>query len=112
MKQEEAHIQKSIVQWLLLHHYWFCSIPNELGGKEAAIRTARAKTLGLRSGAPDLLVFLSNGVTYHVEVKTPTGKQSESQINFESRLKQLNHKYFVVRSLEEVSQLLENGELR
>jgi len=112
MNCEEANIQKAIVQWLQLWKYWFCSIPNELGGKDAAIRTARAKTLGLRSGAPDMLVFLNNGKLVCLEIKTPTGKQSDAQVNFQLRLEKCGHEYHVVRSLDDAIQIFKGGERR
>ena len=104
----ECIIQKQICQWLQLNRYFYFSIPNELGGANAAIRTARYKTLGLRSGSPDLCVALPNGLIYFLEVKNEKGKQSDSQIHFESELKKRDHYYFVVRSLDEVIKIL-NG---
>jgi hypothetical protein len=108
-RNDEAHIQKFICQWLKLHNYFFHSIPNELAGADAAIRMSRFKTLGLRSGAPDLIVYLNNAIVC-LEVKTATGSQSESQINFESRIKQLGHEYYVVRGLEDVEKIFNDGE--
>lgn len=107
MKNKESKIQAEIVKYLQSKKYFFASIPNELGGKDAAIRMAKFKTLGLRSGAPDLLVFLPAGKLICLEVKTETGKQSDSQIAFEQKLSDLGFDYFVVRSVEDVKNILD-----
>jgi len=119
MKREEDKIQSAIVQWLQLHNYWFCSIPNEAASKSsgentksAMIRVGTLKSMGMRSGAPDLIIFLDGGRLLCIECKAPTGHQSPAQINFESRLKQLQHKYIVVRSLDDICKILNNGEKR
>ena len=60
----------------------------------------RLKTMGLRSGASDLVVVLPGRVMF-VEVKTPTGKQSPAQVKFQQTVEALGHEYIVVRSVEE-----------
>lgn len=103
----EERIQQQIVQY---YHNQYClkhhiprglifSIPNE--GKPELIRT------GLLPGASDLIVILPFGGIFFVEVKTPTGKQSDKQKNFESRIKKLGYEYILVRSLEDFKEQLE-----
>lgn len=107
MNHPEAKIQAEIVKHLQTEKYLFCSIPNEAAGKDAAIRMAQLKTLGLKSGAPDLLIFLDGGVLLCLEVKSLTGRQSPAQIDFEAELKTRGFQYFVVRSLEEAKKVLD-----
>ena len=57
--------------------------------------------MGLRKGAPDLIVFHPSGLVC-LEVKTATGKQSPAQVRFEEKITNLGYKYFVVRNLKEV----------
>ena len=106
MKHDEAHIQAKAVKWLQAEGFFFCAIPNELGGADAKIRMARHKTLGLRSGAPDLIVFLPAGDIMCLEFKSETGTQSPAQVNFQKRLHELDHTYKIVRSIEDVQEAL------
>lgn len=56
--------------------------------------------LGSLRGLPDMIV-VKDGEVFFVEVKTPTGVQSQAQIEFESKLRYVGGKYLLVRSLEE-----------
>ena len=105
MKHDESKIQAEIVKYLQSEKIWFCSCPNEAAGKDAAIRMSQLKTLGLRSGAPDLLVFLPNRLVC-LEVKSQTGTQSPAQIHFQGKLEELNFEYYVVRSVDDVKKAL------
>lgn len=108
MKKTEAKIQVAIVQYLQSLGIWFCSIPNEAAGSglHAKIRMAQLVAMGLRSGAPDLLCFLPGGSLLALEVKAPSGTQSPSQKDFQSRLEKLGFKYHVVRSVDDVQEIL------
>lgn len=106
MRHDEAHIQAKAVKWLQSEGFFFCAIPNELGGSDAKIRMARHKTLGLRSGAPDMIVFLPAGNIVCLEFKSATGTQSPAQVNFQKRLQSLDHTYKIARSLADVQEVL------
>lgn len=108
MKHLESKIQAEIVKFLQAKKYLFASIPNEAAGKDAAIRMSKMKTLGLRSGAPDLLVFLDGGRLLCLEVKTEKGFQSPAQKHFEEKLNELKFEYYVVRSVEDVRSILDD----
>ena len=58
-------------------------------------------------GSSDFLLFLQGGQTVFLEVKTPKGRQNDNQKDFQRRVEQLGHSYFVVRSAREVWQILE-----
>jgi len=98
---EEAHIQIQIVKLLQKNKIFFHSCPNELGGSNK-IRTMQMKSLGLRAGAADLIVFHPPKTVTYVEVKTQIGKQSKAQLHFEQMCKDHGLKYILVRSVEDV----------
>lgn len=60
---------------------------------------------GLPEGFPDLLI-LYKGITYYAEVKTLTGKQRQDQIDFQRILTERGFIYKVVRSVNDVKQML------
>ena len=61
-----------------------------------------------RPGSPDFFIFLKDGKCLHLEVKNETGRQNVRQLDYEMKISNLGHRYCVVRSLEEVEQLLKN----
>jgi hypothetical protein len=112
MKHEEAKIQAAICQLLQVHKIFFHSVPNELaggGGKNVVIRMSQFKAVGLRPGVADLVVWFPSGIAY-VEVKTPIGKLSDSQVRFKRRCREYGVPYHVVRSVEDVEKLIESDE--
>ena len=100
MKHEESLLQSSIVQSLSLHRIYCLMIPNDAAGKISPKQAGRLKSMGLRAGASDLLVILPGRVIF-MEVKTPTGRQSPAQKNFQSIVEGLGHQYALVRSVDE-----------
>ncbi len=107
MKHLESQIQANICKLLQLHHIFHHSIPNELagGGKGAKIRMGQFISMGLKPGTADLCVWWPSGIGY-VEVKTPTGRQSDNQKRFQERCKEYGVPYDLVRSVEDVERLI------
>lgn len=108
----EAQIQQSIFKW---YHNNFClshhnpqniifSVPNENSNVKEQIYK---KSLGLISGVSDLVIITESEVIF-VEVKTPIGKQSKNQKNFQSKVEALGYKYFIVRSLDDFKEKIIN----
>lgn len=97
----EADIQRHIVQALrtvlptgsIVHHS-----PNEQGGKDAQKRQEILVGMGLHPGFSDLIV-LSEGRVMFLEVKTKSGRQSPSQLDFEAKVQAQGHPYEVVCSV-------------
>ena len=58
-------------------------------------------------GSPDLFVFV-NKETLHLELKSSTGKQSPDQLAWEQAATKLGHKYYTIRSVEELVKVLNN----
>ena len=60
----------------------------------------RKKATGLLSGVSDLVILFPNKTVF-CEVKTPTGTQSDNQIEFQKHVESLGFEYILVRSLDE-----------
>jgi len=106
----ESKLQQDIVVWFrnnycLKHHKTRCvifSVPNE-----ASYKNKNFRLTGVMSGVSDLIVVVPNKTLY-IELKTPTGKQSPKQKEFEETIKGLNQNYHVVRSLEKFQEIIKN----
>ena len=106
----ENKIQQDIVMWYknnfcLKHHnprQCIFSVPND---SINAIETKRKVNTGLLTGVSDLIV-LHNGECLFIEVKTSTGKQQESQKDFENTVTLQGFKYYLVRSLEDFKNII------
>lgn len=107
-KREESILQASCVEWFknnycLKHHvprFDIFSIPNE-----STYKNNQFKAMGVRNGVSDLVVVLSGKVLF-IEMKDTKGIQSEVQKDFERVVTNLNHQYYVVRSLDQFKQLI------
>lgn len=100
----EDDLQMQCVRWFrlqypqlarLLHHS-----PN--GGRRDAREGARFKQMGTQAGFPDLILLVAaNG--YHallLELKTRTGRQQDSQKEYQQLAEAQGYRYVVIRSLE------------
>ena len=111
MRQEEHRIQCAIVKWFYYAYPAYrggClfAVPN---GGHRNIQTARSlKAEGVTSGVSDLLLLVPKR-DYHglcVEVKTPVGRQSENQKNWQRIIEAQGYRYEIVRSLDEFAELV------
>lgn len=113
---KEAGIQAQIVQY---YNNNYClstmkprcvifAIPN--GGTRNPLEAMTMRATGTLAGASDLLIIHakpdSAPTVAFVEVKTPTGKQSPKQAEFQARIRDLGLVYSVVRSLDEFKLLI------
>tara|TARA_R110000787_G_scaffold151830_1_gene265532 strand:+ start:326 stop:664 length:339 start_codon:yes stop_codon:yes gene_type:complete len=102
MNQSEDRIQQDCCVWFRNTHLdkrgLLFSVPN--GGYRNAREAKKMKDTGLFAGVSDLLLMYA-GKTYCIEMKTPTGSQSKSQIYWEGLVKREGFSYYVCRSLEE-----------
>ena len=60
---------------------------------------------GMLKGWPDLEIVLPDIVLY-VELKTPTGVQSQAQKDVQAKLESLNKKYYIVRTFQQFKELI------
>lgn len=78
MRGKEAHLQRTIAAYLRLMlpaDVFFTAFPAGGGGK---VRGAQLKSMGLASGVPDLM-FIHNGRTRWIELKSDKGRVSDAQ---------------------------------
>lgn len=112
MRHIESNIQMLCVKWFRITHpklrYLLVSIPN--GGARSRVTGAILKAEGVVAGAPDLVLFVPSG-DYHalmIEMKTPKGRQSDSQKDFQQRVEEHGYKYAIARSYDEFKNLIDD----
>ena len=78
-----------------------------LSATQRAQLIRQAKLEGMETGIQDLTIYLPDSQVLNLEFKRPTGgTQSPDQKLIESKLKQLGHNYYLVRSTKEVFALI------
>jgi hypothetical protein len=116
MNRPEQALQQQVVAYLRaavppppMGPVWFAPDPGVLaGGQHAARIGAIRKSMGVKSGVPDL-VFLG-ARTFGIELKAKAGKPSAEQITMHADLAIAGVRVFVARTLPEVqSALIEMG---
>lgn len=82
------------------------AVPN--GGSRNKIEAKNLKAQGVKSGVSDVLLLISKkGYScLCMEFKTPTGRQSDEQIEFQKQSEKAGNKYVVVRSVKEAIETL------
>lgn len=101
----ESQIQKQCVEWFRKSfpevEQLFFAVPN--GGQRNRWTAKIMKDEGTRAGVADLILLIPcNGyASLCIEMKTPVGKQSESQKAFQKLATRYKSKYVVCHSLEE-----------
>lgn len=98
----EHTIQTNVVNWAKRNNVMVFSVPNE-----ATRSNFNFKKSGVMAGVSDLIVVIEGEVLF-IEVKTPKGRQSDKQKAFEKKVKDLNHVYEIVRSLEDFQTIIKN----
>ena len=99
MEKTEAKIQQEIFVW-----HWN-NYPAERGllwhnnnNSRNAVDGARKKAIGVVAGVADL-TFVHRGRVYFIEVKTPKGRQSKAQKEWQASIIGAGCEYHIVRSL-------------
>lgn len=101
----EDDLQMQCVTWFriqfpkfarLLHHS-----PN--GGRRNAREGARFKKMGVQPGFPDLVLLVASQDCHalFIELKTRTGRQQDTQKEYQQLVEAQGYKYVVIRSLEQ-----------
>ena len=113
---EEHRIQCACVEWFS-HQYpklrgRLFAVPN--GGKRAQVTGGKLKAEGVVPGVADLILLKSNrdyGALL-IEIKTPAGRQSDSQKEWQKIIcENGEYKYVICRSLDDFIRVV-NGYLR
>ena len=103
---QEHRIQVSIANYLATvtppGSLWF-AVPN--GGNRDSATGAILRKEGVRAGVADL-VFIYEGRTLFMEVKTASGRLSSSQVRFRDLAVTAGCKCVVVRSIDDVERVL------
>ena len=99
----ESQFQRAIVKYLRLRKIFCFSVPN--GVKLTTIQSKIAVAEGLLHGVSDLIVITPNKVTF-AEVKNPngTGRQSDSQKEFQQKVESLGFEYMIWDNWDKVEQ--------
>lgn len=105
MERLEHYIQVGIVDYLRRNNIVVFAVPN--GGKRSITTARMLKSEGCQAGVSDLII-LENGTCRFVEIKTPKGRQQETQKEFESIVKSHGMKYEVWRDIEDAVNYVKN----
>lgn len=97
MKHNESKIQIELVKYIryLYPKSILFSVPN--GGQRSIITAAYLKREGLLHGVSDL-IWINEGKTYFLEIKTDKGTQSVYQKEFQLLVEKQHLRYAILRS--------------
>ena len=103
MSHLEDKIQIACVRWMQYQYpnILIFHIPN--GGKRTKAEAGIFKAMGVLAGAADLFIAHASRGKHglYIEVKSPTGRQADSQKEFERNVIAAGYHYAVCRSVEE-----------
>lgn len=102
---EEHKTQVACVRWYRYkwHAYWhnLFAVPN--GGRRDKVTGAKLRDEGVLAGVSDLVLLRPNA-RYHglcIEMKTRTGRQADTQREWQRLIERDGYKYVVCRSLDD-----------
>lgn len=110
--EEEHHLQAACVRWFRLQHPDLANalfaVPN--GGRRDKVTAAKLRDEGVLPGVADLILLQR---TEHygallIEMKTPTGRQSQEQREWQKWIEPEGYRYVICRSLDEFIASVEN----
>lgn len=106
----ETALQRLIRQYVAAAGFHSVHVPNGAvlsgGPEQRARQMGSLKRDGLMPGFPDLLIYGRGQRIGHMEVKTPRGRQEDSQKAAQAWLEGLGHKYELVRSVDDAAAAL------
>lgn len=114
MQHKESNMQQQCVAWFRAQYQQYAMLMvhpiNEGCGHSTADRRRQGihKAEGAVPGVPDLLFFMpSDGFAgMGIELKTPSGRQSQPQRDFQQMFQAAGYMYVVVRSLDEFKKII------
>lgn len=77
-------------------------VPNQ---RASAAERIKLKAMGVLAGVSDI-IFIYRGKHLYLEVKTPDGIQSKDQKEFEGRIQSNGFSYYIVRSVDDVINIM------
>jgi hypothetical protein len=93
-------LQYSIYRGLLFH------VPNG-GSRKSAAEGARFKRMGVVPGVADF-VFLFNKTAYLIELKSGSGKQQDTQKDFQNTVEKHGFEYHIIHSVDGFRKLIDS----
>lgn len=111
-KYPETVLQKSCVRYFDIQYgeYKLNLIKIDNEGKRSKAAGGIAKACGLRKGAADMILAVSNG-KYHglfIEFKSQDGVLKVEQTEFGNAVCKLNYNYVVIKDVDEFIRLIDN----
>ena len=107
LQQTFVHMFRTLYPDLILNLSLNGISLNGLSALNKAQVIAQAKREGMETGIQDLTIYLPEGKVLNLEFKRPNGGvQSEEQKKVEAKLLALGHNYHLVRSVEQVFDLI------
>ena len=106
VRRPEQNLHRSVAQFLdlvLPADCWWTTIPLGGGGR---IRGAILKSMGAKSGTPDILIVY-RGKAYFIELKTTKGTESGAQKLTAAQISMAGARRAIARSIEGVAWALE-----
>ncbi len=103
-----VHCANDLRQWTLegsLRAVWF-HVPNEFGGRKQPAFGALMSAMGRINGVGDFVFLWKSGCGL-IELKTPTGRQTENQEDFQQWCESLGIDYQICRSRSDMRRTLE-----
>ena len=108
----EDDLQMQCVTWFRLQFPKFARLlhhsPN--GGRRNAREGARFKKMGVQPGFPDLVLLVASQDCHalFIELKSATGRQEDSQKEYQALVEAQGYRYALVRSFDEFKKLIGN----
>jgi len=107
----ESQLQQKMIIWFKNEYQikgkgLIFAVPN--GGSRNILEAKNLKLTGQMAGVSDLIVLLPNKCIF-IEVKVEKGIQSEVQKVFEEKVSLLGFKYYLVRSLEQFKNVINDN---
>ena len=103
MRETESDRQRRIADFLMAHG---CIVLFNGSSKMDAFAARIAGAPKSNKGSPDLIVALPGGKTAWLETKSPGGKQSPAQADWQRALEAIGHLYLVVYDVKDVEGLV------
>lgn len=101
----EAQIERQICNYLSLRRYFFWKNTSSGYFDAAKKRFRKHSSPYVRNGTPDI-ILIHMGQFIGLEVKTSTGRQSDAQKSFQKDLESAGARYFLVRSIDQLQDIL------
>jgi len=107
----ESQLQQKMIIWFKNEYQingkgLIFAVPN--GGSRNILEAKNLKLTGQMAGVSDLIILLNNKCIF-IEVKVEKGIQSEVQKVFENKVSLLGFDYYLVRSLEEFKNIVNDN---